>query len=142
MVDYTPSPNTKKSLRKRDMAALLIFIVIALSFYLMFALTVVKGRSMEPTLIDGQLIIIGKCRPFFNRSTLNRGDVIVFTMDGETLVKRVGFIGGDKTPDGRILPKGFLYVVGDNPPMSEDSRAFGPIAITQVIGRVLKAKPL
>ena len=142
MVDYTLSSNTKKSLRKRDMAALLIFLVIAMSFYLMFALTVVKGRSMEPTLADGQLILIGKCRPFFNRSALKHGDIIVFTMDGETLVKRVGYIGGDHTPDGQLLPKGFLYVLGDNPPMSEDSRAFGPIAITQVIGRVIKAKPL
>lgn len=133
---------SKKAVRKRELIALLIFAAVAGLFHFMFSLTMVKGRSMEPTLHDGQMVLVGKRPPFYSRDTLKQGDIIIFQQDGDTLIKRVYLIPGDHLRDGRILPKGFFFVLGDNPPMSEDSRSFGPIAATQIVGRLLKAKPL
>lgn len=35
-----------------------------------------------------------------------------------------------------IVPEGYLFVMGDNRPYSSDSREFGPIPVTDVIGKV------
>jgi signal peptidase I len=39
------------------------------------------------------------------------------------------------------VPPGTVYVVGDNTSASVDSRQFGPIAMTEVMGRVVNAPP-
>jgi signal peptidase I len=39
----------------------------------------------------------------------------------------------------RKVPAGSLYVIGDNPVHSDDSRAFGPIPIESLTGKVLSA---
>ena len=142
MVGTTLDIPKKRSTRHRDLIALLVFAVVAALFHFNFTMSMVKGRSMEPTLHDGQIVLVGKQIPFFSSNALKRGDIIIFHQDGETLVKRVSLVPGDPLPDGRTLPQGFFYVLGDNPPMSEDSRSFGPIAATQIVGRLLKAKPL
>lgn len=142
MVGTTLEIPKKRSTRQRDLIALLVFAVVAALFHLNFTMSMVKGRSMEPTLHDGQVVIVGKQIPFYSPNSLKRGDIIIFHQDGETLVKRISLVPGDPLPNGTTLPKGFFYVLGDNPPMSEDSRSFGPIAATQIVGRLLKAKPL
>lgn len=40
-------------------------------------------------------------------------------------------------PDTVIVPSGSLYVLGDNRPVSTDSRVFGPVAVKSVQGRVV-----
>lgn len=142
MVGNTPDRPIKRSTRQRDLIALLVFAVVAALFHFNFTMSMVKGRSMEPTLHDGQVVLVGKRVPFYSSNALKRGDIIIFHQDGETLVKRVSLLPGDPLPDGRILPQGFFFVLGDNLPMSEDSRSFGPIATTQIVGRLLRAKPL
>src|SRR5436190_401188 len=84
-------------------------------------------------------------------SPLPVGDVVVFRMDDDLLVKRVAALGGQPEPDeGPVvilrashrrpgtreaavlpaapqwIPRGQIYVLGDNPPVSDDSRSFGP----------------
>lgn len=40
------------------------------------------------------------------------------------------------------VPRGMVYVVGDNTNASLDSRNFGPVPISEVLGRVRNAPPL
>jgi signal peptidase I len=37
----------------------------------------------------------------------------------------------------QVVPKGTLYVLGDNRPVSEDSRFIGPIQLSGVLGRAV-----
>jgi signal peptidase I len=46
--------------------------------------------------------------------------------------------GTEPSPDGRTsweVAAGMLFVLGDHRPASEDSRVFGPIAVSSVLGR-------
>ena len=80
----------------------------------------VKGEGMYPTLEKGQMVVVWK------RAKLQVGDIVVFIRDGAEKVKRVSGVEGD-----------FLYVVGDNPRFSHDSRQYGYVARDTVIGRVI-----
>jgi nickel-type superoxide dismutase maturation protease len=84
----------------------------------------VHGRSMEPTLADGDRLIVV-------RSQQPRPGSIVAVRD-------------PRQPD-RLLVKrvvsercGLVDVRGDQPEHSTDSRSFGPVARSAVVGRVLR----
>ncbi len=79
----------------------------------------VVGDSMYPTLENDQLIIL---RP---RAPLHVGDIIVFLYEGHEKIKRIHGIEGE-----------FLYVLGDNPRFSTDSRHFGYVPRRTVLGKV------
>jgi signal peptidase I len=83
-------------------------------------------------------------------------------MDKDLLVKRIAALGGQEIPSqanilvvhrshprpgtweekivaedpGRV-PEGQLYVLGDNAPVSDDSRSFGSVPVSALAGRVL-----
>lgn len=80
----------------------------------------VHGNSMSPTLKEGQEVLT------FNWSKVHEGDVVVIKKDGKEIVKRIDKIDGDK-----------IYVIGDKLDESTDSRDFGPVDQSQVIGKVL-----
>jgi signal peptidase I len=80
----------------------------------------VKGDGMYPTLEKGQLVLIRR------RPILKVNDIIVFVHNGAEKVKRITGIEGD-----------FLYVVGDNPRYSTDSRHYGYVSRNAVIGTVI-----
>lgn len=77
----------------------------------------VYGNSMFPTLKEGQEVLT------FNWGKVHEDDVVV--VKGEK-IKRVQKIIGNK-----------VYLVGDNKAQSTDSRHFGPVDISQVIGKVI-----
>ena len=99
----------------------------------------VHGRSMQPALRDGDLVIVGRGqRPDPPR----RGDVIALrpqSMNGRSLVKRVIGVPGDHIAlAGRrwSLKEDEFFVLGDQADGSTDSRSFGPVPSQEVIGWV------
>lgn len=80
----------------------------------------VVGKSMAPKLRPGQLIVattlIRKLKP---------GQVVILEKNDKQLIKRIERIEADK-----------LFVIGDNPEASTDSRHFGWLDVQQVVARV------
>jgi mitochondrial inner membrane protease subunit 2 len=92
----------------------------------------VEGGSMRPTLEPGDWAIAFRAR------RLHRGDVVVVEHPdrvGFELIKRVTHLPGDVAPDGLGLVDR-LWVEGDDPEGSSDSRSFGPLPMGLVRGRV------
>ncbi len=123
----------------------------------------VDGDSMNPTLYDRERVFI--TRLGLHDGLPGRGDVIVFRYPldpSRDFVKRVVGLPGDELEirQGRVylngsfvvedyrlirdhssvpatrIPEGQLYVLGDNRPISEDSRHFGFVPAKNVRGRV------
>jgi signal peptidase I len=88
---------------------------------------------MAPTLMPGDWAIAVPT----DRSA--RGDVVVVEhpeRPGFEMVKRVIGVPGDRAPDGRILGPDELWVEGDNPSRSTDSRQHGPVRMAHLKARV------
>lgn len=91
----------------------------------------VAGESMMPTLRDGQIKLCIRKMPF------RRGDIICVRFMGRLLIKRVTAVGGDMTPIGEV-PKGMLYLTGDNREVSIDSSSgLGFIPRKCYVGKVI-----
>jgi len=106
-----------------------------------FELVDVQGSSMEPTLRDGDRVLVRRTTVF------HRGDVVVIPVpDGPSapedappwLVKRVSGVAGDPAADGcPAVPPGHLAVLGDNP-RSLDSRTFGTVPSHTALGVAIR----
>jgi signal peptidase I len=158
-----PGEPAASALTGRNLRALALFSLVALDFCYGFRMARVSGHSMEPTFRPGQWLLVRRLN--WPSPPLRMGEVIVFDKDGERLVKRVAALPGQRPPEadqvalwrtrqlvrGRSLrlegpigvleepvPPGKLYVLGDNAAVSDDSRSFGPIPQSAVIGRVLR----
>jgi len=125
--------------------------------------SVVKGSSMEPCLHDGDRLVVD--RVSYSLADVQRGDVVVLRYPRNPavdFVKRVVALPGDRVemhggtlfvngaprdaygciPDRQELalltvPGGNYFVLGDNRPISCDSRDFGLVAQDLLKGRVL-----
>ncbi|MBI4017632.1 MAG: nickel-type superoxide dismutase maturation protease [Candidatus Aenigmarchaeota archaeon] len=88
----------------------------------MLKLAVVSGNSMEPTLREGQKILISKI------GTPKKGDIVVLKHPYKNIniVKRVAAAN----------ESGYL-VEGDNTGESTDSRHYGTIGKENLVGKVL-----
>ncbi|MCC6404016.1 MAG: signal peptidase I [Fimbriimonadaceae bacterium] len=109
----------------------------------------VKGESMLPTLQGGDRLLIS--RAYWLVGEVGRNDIVVVRNPegGEPLIKRVIGLGGDPVnfeiaPTSWSIrrgvyrvPSGSLYVVGDNRPVSEDSRNLGPFDESEVLGKMV-----
>lgn len=139
---------------------------VAASYFIPVRPAITLGRSMEPTLVNGQPFL------FSNRSAskprYQRGDVLVLRMNGVPSVKRVAAVGpktlwvidrsdsdptpvwaleSDETksqwnarfPTVRVRPyrvPAGTLFVVGDSPLSRDSREFGPVSEREVLGRV------
>jgi nickel-type superoxide dismutase maturation protease len=91
---------------------------------------VVAGASMEPYLYAGDCVLV-------RRGLRARvGDVVLVRRPDRVdlvVVKRVA----------EVLPDGRLWLAGDNPSASDDSRLFGAVPASAVEGRLLwRYRPL
>lgn len=87
----------------------------------------VVGESMEPSLRSGAWVVVDAFA--YRVQGPRAGDVVLAAHPedpGRTLVKRVA----------AILPDGGVELRGDNADRSTDSRHFGPVAPTMLLGRV------
>ena len=141
----------------RGLAALAILHVFVLQ------ISVVRGHSMQPSLHDGDRLMVD--RVSHHVSGVNRFSVVVLSYPRDPkvdFVKRVVGLPGDRVrlDDGRlyvngrvleqsfasvadsavmterVVPNGCYFVLGDNRPISCDSRDFGMVASDLVKGTV------
>ncbi len=106
----------------------------------------VEGDSMAPAIRHGDRLL-SRVVAF---GDLVVGDVValrtpgrVAPSDQEVIVKRIVALPGDAVPEGIpvaevIVPGGRLLVLGDHSRRSSDSRAFGFVAGSDVVGVVIR----
>lgn len=87
---------------------------------------IVKGSSMEPTFKEGQVLLVSSIPYLFAKPKF--GDVVVIKdpRNGRLLLKRIKKKVGDK-----------YFVAGDNPTASTDSRTFGQIGKSLILGTAI-----
>ncbi len=78
----------------------------------------VSGNSMLPTLFAGDIVVSLNVKP-------KAGDIVIVSVGGREVIKRVQ----------NISPTA-LFLVGDNLAESTDSRSYGDIPITSLLGVV------
>ena len=80
----------------------------------------VSGNSMAPTLRDGQVVVGHLTRE------LTAGDVVIVSHNGVEKVKRIEKHEGD-----------LVYLLGDNPGESTDSRTLGWLPAKTIVAKVI-----
>ena len=104
---------------------------------------------MLPTLQSEQRLLI--CKALWALGPPNKGDIVVVDTPDGFIIKRIAYLAGDEIdPDDRpfdwpitpnmVVPPGSVYVLGDNRSESEDSRAFGPVNLDRIVGKVMGLK--
>jgi signal peptidase I len=120
----------------------------------------IEGQSMEPTLHEGEYVLVNKLAYYLNEP--ERGDIIVMHHSAERdFIKRIVGLPGDQiviNEDRQVLvngvqlrepylngpppstgswtvPEDAYFVMGDNRPNSSDSRAWGFLDSDQIAGK-------
>lgn len=84
----------------------------------------IVGHSMEPTFHEGEIVWVYTWAYIFNEPKV--GDVVIFRLEKQSLVKRVAGVKDNK-----------VILFGDNSRDSFDSKEFGEVVLSQVVGKVL-----
>lgn len=137
-----------------------VLIIIAVILIRTFIITPVRvdGASMNQTLKNGEILLLYKL------ANINYGDIVVIDeeKENEIIIKRIIGMPGDtvKIKDNtvyvndEILEEDYAYgetsdyeeitlgedeyfILGDNRPISKDSRYFGPVKKDEIIGKVI-----
>jgi signal peptidase I len=142
---------------------LLLAVVLYLGINAISARVRVDGFSMNPTLQDGEYVLVSKLT--YRLGNPQHGDIIVFKYPGQPpqdLIKRIIGLPGDVVVvsganvyvNGQALvepyiaaspvyqgewlvPEGFLFVLGDNRNDSSDSHSWGLLPMDNVIGKAI-----
>jgi len=156
----------------RQLVSLLVFCLLCVASHFVFSRfvitpVIIQGRSMMPTLLDGEYYFLNRLAYFFKSPA--RGDLVVIRDPGhdDFAVKRIIAKPGDwlNLKDGKVylngrrlvepyLPKGTFtatadlqekwielgkehyFVMGDNRVCSEDSRNYGRIVRSSILGSI------
>lgn len=154
---------------RRQTLFVVVFLIVVILFVSTFRMGLVRGDSMYPTYVNGQVVLVRRLG--WLTPPLKRGDVVVVRKDNDYIIKRIYRLPGEEVTDPIILqmtfqnemsdyyeqpflknglpssrerlfvPDGSLVILGDNPRVSEDSRMFGPIPIRDVMGVVVASPP-
>lgn len=145
--------NKNKKIIKEISYYIIIIIIVVLFRTFLYSPIVVRESSMQPTLYDGELMVLDKIG--YRINGLKRFDIVVLKYDKELLIKRVIGMPGDyvEYKDNKLyingkyikedytredmddfilevigcskIPDNKYLVLGDNRPVSKDSRYFG-----------------
>jgi signal peptidase I len=168
-----PDPQFDERQRSKESALRFgrdILETLVLSVIIFLAINTVSARirvvqsSMQPTLYEGDFVIVNKLA--YKMGEPGRGDVIVFqpptAADDEPFIKRVIGLPGEQIEiqNGKVfvngqeihelyikappnyaghwlVPQGHLFVLGDNRNNSSDSHNWGYVPQTSIIGKAL-----
>jgi inner membrane protease subunit 1 len=112
----------------------------------------VEGPSMEPTLgVRGDYVIENRLSYQLWPESITRGDIVTLRSPLDpfrSVSKRVIGLAGDvicvdptgtKAPSTEhvIVPKGHVWLMGDNAAMSRDSRLYGPVSTALIQGKLV-----
>ena len=143
-------------------AQLAVLLLIATAFFM--RTSPVDGLSMEPRVHAGELLLINTLA--YKLGSIRRGDVVAFRHDApnpETYIKRIVGLPGERVEvrsgivsiDGREIAEPYVqfrdkrsappvtvpahayYVLGDNRSDSDDSRNWGVVRDTDMVGKAL-----
>lgn len=144
------SENIKKEIISWIKLIVTAFIIAFILKTFIFQIAYVKGPSMEPTLYEGQILIVSKLN--YRLGAPKRGDIVVLNdnLEHKDLIKRVIGLPGENVDikdgfvyiDGELLEEDYInvptyengfeasevpenkyFVLGDNRPESRDSRS-------------------
>ena len=150
----------------RLLLLVVVVIVLALNLFThVFSVVHYYGESMEPALHDRQILVVHKT------DKVGNGDIVAFYYNNKVLVRRVIAEGGSSVEieadgrviiDGNVLSEDYVaeatlgqcnisfpytipveefFVMGDNRPISMDSRLkeIGTVPQSRIMGKVLFA---
>ncbi|XP_026765044.1 mitochondrial inner membrane protease subunit 1 [Galleria mellonella] len=106
-------------------------------------LVVCSGPSMEPTLESNNILLTEHISPKLQR--LRRGDIVISKSPNnpkQNICKRIVGMPGDKVRGhfpkrSQIVPRGHVWLEGDNSSNSADSRIYGPVPQGLIRSRVV-----
>lgn len=136
---------------------LIIIMIIIIRTYIITPVRV-DGASMNRTLEDGDILLL------YKMTEINRYDIVVLDeeYDNEIIIKRIIGLPGETVEikdneiyiNGRVIEDEYAYgdtsdyekitladdeyfILGDNRLISKDSRYFGPVKESDLMGRVV-----
>lgn len=154
----------RSHLAREIIETLALTLIIFLVIHFTVQNYMVEGTSMRPSLNNNQFVLVNKLAYLFHAP--ERGDVIVFHWPTDTtkdLIKRVIGLPGDTivttidtvqvngvvlkepyisaqvNPGGKtwVVPTNDYFVLGDNRPVSDDSRDWGYVPRSYIIGKAV-----
>ena len=138
---------------------LITVVLVILVFRFVFSVDIAKGSDMYPAVLDGDVVIgyrldkdylkddVVVCevnkKQMIGRVVAKEGDTVNITEQGVLFVngtEQTGEIAFPTNPGNQeypyVVPKGYVYILGDYRTKAIDSRTFGPVKKANVKSKV------